>query len=65
MGSNFDTWNDVAGPIYMGANSGWEMIWFAVAAVLCVLALVIGGVHENDAYRKHARDAGTPPESRL
>ncbi|MEM9145339.1 MAG: hypothetical protein AAGC57_04010 [Pseudomonadota bacterium] len=52
MGSPFDTWNDVSGPIYMGASSGWEFIWFCVAAGLCVLALIVGSRHELDAYRK-------------
>ncbi|MEO0623871.1 MAG: hypothetical protein AAFU49_16805 [Pseudomonadota bacterium] len=52
MGSPFDSWTDVTGPIYMGANSGWEFIWVCVAGGLCVLALVAGSKHELDAYRK-------------
>ncbi len=56
MGSAFDTWNDIAGPIYMGANSSWETIWLVVSVACCVLALVVGSRHELDAYKKAARD---------
>ena len=52
MGSAFDTWNEIAGPIYMGANTSWETIWLAVSAAICVIALVIGSRHELDAYKK-------------
>ena len=52
MGSAFDTWNEIAGPIYMGANSSWEMTWTLVSAAVCVLALVIGSRHELEAYKK-------------
>jgi len=52
MGSNFDTWNDVAGPIYMGANSSWEVIWLIVSIVMCLAALWVGSRHELDAYKK-------------
>ena len=48
------TWNDAAGPIYMGANSSWELIWLAVAVALCVIAIASGNRHENDAYKKLA-----------
>ena len=52
MGFSIDTWNEIAGPIYMGANSSWETIWLAVSVAICVLALVIGSRHEPDAYKK-------------
>ena len=52
MGSAFNDWVEATGPIYMGANTGWEMIWTLVAAALCVLALISGSRHELDAYKK-------------
>ena len=52
MGSAFDTWNEIAGPIYMGANSSWETIWLAVSVGICVVALFVGSRHELDAYKK-------------
>lgn len=58
MGSPFDSWNDVTGPIYMGANSAWEIIWLLVAVALCVAACVSGSRHELDAYKKLAKKNG-------
>ena len=52
MSSAFDTWNEIAGPIYMGANSSWETIWLAVSVAICVVALFVGSRHELDAYKK-------------
>ena len=52
MGSAITTWNDIAGPIYMGANTSWEVIWLAVSVVMCVVALIVGSRHEKSAYRK-------------
>ncbi len=52
MGSDIANWADATGPIYMGANSGWELIWLLVAVALCVVALVSGSRHELDAYKK-------------
>jgi hypothetical protein len=52
MGSAFDSWNDVTGPIYMGANTSFEMIWLIVSIIFCVIALVAGSRHELEAYKK-------------
>ena len=52
MGSAFDNWEAFTGPLYMGAGSSWEVIWFLVAAAICVLALVAGSRHELDSYRR-------------
>lgn len=52
MGSAFADWALFEGPIYMGANSSWEVIWTGVAAVACVIALIVGSRHEQDAYRR-------------
>lgn len=58
MGFGIDTWNEIAGPIYMGANTSWESTWTIVSAVLCVLALVVGSAHEKSAYRREEDRAG-------
>jgi len=52
MGSEYSDWAEFTGPIYMGANSTWEMIWLIIAVVLCILALIFGSKHELDAYKK-------------
>ncbi|MEL7000541.1 MAG: hypothetical protein AAFP68_20000, partial [Pseudomonadota bacterium] len=52
MGFGFETWNEIAGPIYMGANTSMEVVWTAISAGLCVAALVAGSKHELDAYKK-------------
>ena len=55
MGSEFADWAQFTGPMYMGANSDWEMIWTLVSVALCLIALIVGSRHELDAY-KRARD---------
>ena len=52
MGSAFSDWAEFTGPIYMGANTSWEVIWFLVSVAICVAALVIGSRHELDAYKR-------------
>ncbi len=52
MGSAFTNWEEAVGPIYMGANTSWEIIWTLVAAGCCILALILGSRHELDAYRR-------------
>ena len=52
MGSEFSDWAKFEGPIYMGANSSWEVIWTLLAVALCVIALVSGSRHELDAYKR-------------
>ena len=52
MGSAFDSWDAVEGAYYMGAGTGWEVIWLVVSIVMCVAALVMGSMHELDAYRE-------------
>ena len=52
MGSAFSDWAMFEGPIYMGANTSWEVLWTAVAAGFCVLALIVGSRHELDAYKR-------------
>ena len=52
MGSSFDSWNDIAGAIYMGSGSSWEHIWLWVSIAMCVVALCVGHMHESDAYKK-------------
>lgn len=52
MGSAYSNWEEFTGPIYMGANSSWEVIWVLVAVVLCIVALIQGSRHELDAYKR-------------
>ena len=52
MGFDIETWNDIAGPIYMGANTSWEVTWTVISAACGVVVLVIGSMHEKDAYRR-------------
>lgn len=51
MGITFADWAEATGPIYMGANSSWEVIWTLVSVGLCVWALISGSRHELDAYK--------------
>lgn len=55
MGSSFDNWDAVEGAYYMGANSGWEVIWTLVALAICIIALIAGSRHELEAYKKVAK----------
>lgn len=52
MGAAYSDWALFEGPIYMGANTGWEVTWTLVAGAMCVLALIVGSRHELDAYRR-------------
>jgi len=52
MGSAFSDWAEATGPMYMGANSSWEVIWTLVAVVICLFALYMGSKHELDAYKR-------------
>ena len=52
MGFGIETWNEIAGPIYMGANTSMEVVWTALSVVACVVALIAGSKHELDAYKK-------------
>lgn len=58
MGFDIETWNEIAGPIYMGANTSSEVIWTVVSAVLCVIALIVGSKHELDAYKREQGKSG-------
>ena len=39
MGAKYSNWALYEGPIYMGANSSWEVIWTLLAVILCVVAV--------------------------
>ena len=58
MGYFTDTWNEIAGPMYIGANTSWESIWLIVSVACCVLALVVGSKHELDAYKREQKKMG-------
>jgi len=52
MGSHIDDWAMAEGPIYMGADSSWEVTWLLISVALCVVALIAGSMHEKSSYRK-------------
>lgn len=52
MGFDLASVDDMSGAIFMGAGSSMPMIWFIIAAVLCVYALWSGNRHEHQAYKK-------------
>lgn len=52
MGFDLASVDDMSGAIFMGAGSSMSMIWFIIAAVLCVYALWSGNRHEHQAYKK-------------
>lgn len=56
MGSAFSDWAEATGPIYMGADSSMEVVWTAVAVILCIAALISGSRHELKAYERMKSD---------
>ena len=52
MGFELASVDEMTGAIFMGAGSSMSMIWFVIAAALCVIALISGNKHEHDAYKK-------------
>lgn len=57
IGAPFDTgtWEGVEAGYYTGLGGG-EAIWLYVSIAMCVLALIVGHIHEAQAYRKADRD---------
>ena len=51
MGTTITDWAVVEGAYYTG-HGGGEVLWFLVAVILSVGALVVGGMHEKTSYRK-------------
>ncbi len=53
VGAPFEgSWDTVAGAAYYtGAGSG-EVIWVVISAVICLVAIISGGIHEASSYRK-------------
>lgn len=52
MWFNLENWDAASGPIYMGANSSWEVIWTVLAAAVCVWVIIAANRHEHEAYKK-------------
>ncbi|MEM7508319.1 MAG: hypothetical protein AAF415_16420 [Pseudomonadota bacterium] len=52
MGWPFEeaSWNAAEGAYYAAVGS--ETIWVVISAICCVVPLIVGALHENDAYRK-------------
>ena len=58
MGYFTDTWNEIAGAMYIGHGTSWEVTWTVVSVACCVLALVVGSRHELDAYKREHEKSG-------
>ena len=58
MGFDIETWNDIAGAMFMGWGSSATGIWTLISVVCCVIALIIGGMHEKSAYRREEERSG-------
>ena len=52
MGFDIATVDELTGAIFIGAGGSMPMIWFLVAALVCVVALWSGKRHEHEAYKK-------------
>lgn len=52
MGFDLASVDEMAGAIFTGAGGAMSMIWFLIAALVCVVALWSGKRHEHDAYDK-------------
>ena len=52
MGFDLSSTEEMTGAIFMGAGGGMSMIWFIIAAAICVYAIWSGNKHEHDAYKK-------------
>ena len=52
MGFDYASADDMTGAIFMGAGTSMSMVWFILAALICVYALWNGNRHEHDAYKK-------------
>ena len=52
MGFDLASTEDMSGAIFMGAGTSMSMIWFILAALICVYAIWSGNRHEKEAYKK-------------
>lgn len=46
------SWNSMSDAAYYTGLGGGEAVWLFVSIGLCVLALIVGLVHESHSYRK-------------
>lgn len=52
MGAPFEGgWEAVTGAMYPGVGGG-ETLWLLISVAICVIAIIAGGKHEADSYRK-------------
>ena len=52
MGFDLASVDGMSGAIFMGAGGSMSMVWFVLAALVCVYALWSGQRHEHEAYKK-------------
>ncbi len=55
MGFPFDeaSWNEVSGPIFVGAGSSMPGVFTVLAIVVCIVALAMGQRAEAKKYSNH------------
>lgn len=46
------SWNSMADAAYYAGHGGGEAIWLYISIGMCVLALLVGLVHEASSYGK-------------
>ncbi|MBX2836120.1 MAG: hypothetical protein KTR35_04640 [Gammaproteobacteria bacterium] len=57
VGAPFDGgWETVADAAYYPGLGSGEAIWLYISIAMCVIALIVGHIHEGKAYRKADRD---------
>ncbi len=52
MGFDLASVDEMTGAVFTGAGTSMSMIWFVIAALICVFAIWSGYRHEMDAYKK-------------
>lgn len=52
MGWPFEeaSWSVAEGAYHAAVGS--EMLWIGLSAAVCIASLIVGAMHENDAYRR-------------
>lgn len=52
MGFDLESTEAMSGAIFTGAGTSMSMVWFIIAAAICVFAIIAGNRHEHAAYKK-------------
>ncbi len=52
MGFDLASVDEMSGAVFTGAGTSMSIVWFIIAALICVYAIWSGKRHEHDAYKK-------------